>query len=182
MDMLNRNGARLSQNLNHPQIIAGGGDSLVNNAWFHFHSRSIYDIERGRRRSKEASTPRRLRSMSANSGGNKREQTCFRCSLCPKEKADGYELRRHMCAAHHYKTTAKPDGFTRRLGVIEESLIRLEGKEYSDYHQALFGRPFARRHQLDSEPRRPRGEQQARKRGATQRLRSLHERTRGSSQ
>ena len=31
-----------------------------------------------------------------------------------------------MCAAYHCKTTAKPDGFTRRLGVTEESLIRLE--------------------------------------------------------
>ena len=82
---------------------------------------------------------------------------------CPKEKAEGYELRRHLCTAHHYKTTAKPDEFTRRLGVTEESLIRLEGKEYSDYHHALFGRPLAQRHHLDGERRHPRGDQQARK-------------------
>ena len=34
MDMLNRNAALLSRNLNPPQIIAGGGDSLVTNAEF----------------------------------------------------------------------------------------------------------------------------------------------------
>ena len=80
----------------------------------------------------EASTPRRVRSTSASSGDNKREQAYFRCLLCPNEKAEGYELRRRLCAAHHCKTTANPDGFTRRLGVTEECLMRLEGKEYGD--------------------------------------------------
>ena len=81
-----------------------------------------------------------------------------------KVKAEGYELRRHLCTAHHCKTTAKPEGFTRILGVTEESLIRQEGKEYSDYHQALFGSPLARRHHLNGKYLSPRGEQQVRKR------------------
>ena len=107
-----------------------------------------------------------LTIQSENDGDQRRREprgVSVRCPLCSKEKAEGYELRRHLCATHQCGTTAKPDGFTRRLGVTEESLIRLEGKEYSDYHHALFGRPLARRHHFDGEHRHLMREQQAHK-------------------